>query len=61
MKLNSSTTTPISIRETNEPSIRRQKYSTNPNRPKMTVNVSESFDELHDLNKKALRILAKRA
>lgn len=55
------TKTPISVQEKNNTNIRRKKYSTNQNRPKMTVNVAESFNEVQKLNKKALSILAKRA
>lgn len=53
--------TPISVQEKNKANIRRKNCSTDQNRPKMTVNVSESFNEVHNLNKKALSILAKRA
>ena len=37
------------------------KKSMNPNRRKMTVAVSETFEDIHDMNKKALNLLAKRA
>lgn len=55
------TKTPIPVQEKSKPNIRRKNYSTDQHRPKMTVNVSESFNSVHNLNKKALRILAKRA
>ncbi|PLS19251.1 hypothetical protein CVD28_02235 [Bacillus sp. M6-12] len=42
-------------------SVRRSKGSTNPNRRKMSVSISDSFEEIHDMNQKALKLLAKRA
>ncbi|KLV27956.1 MULTISPECIES: hypothetical protein [Niallia] len=39
----------------------QSKKSMNPNRRKMTVAVSETFEDIHDMNKKALNLLAKRA
>jgi hypothetical protein len=33
----------------------------NPNRRKMSVPVSETFEEIHNMNKRALHLLAKRA
>lgn len=38
----------------------RETRNLNLNRREMSVSVSESFLELHEMNKKALRILAKR-
>lgn len=40
--------------------IRRNQLPINPNRRPMTVNIMESYEELYKLNKKALKILAKR-
>lgn len=37
------------------------KKSMNPNKRKMTVAVAETFVDIHDMNKKALNLLAKRA
>ncbi|EOR22673.1 hypothetical protein KGR20_21530 [Cytobacillus oceanisediminis] len=42
-------------------SKKQPKKSMNPNRRKMTVAVSETFEDIHDMNKKALNLLAKRA
>jgi hypothetical protein len=58
-------TSPITIQETAKrpmkASVRRSKGSTNPNRRKMSVSISDSFEEIHDMNQKALKLLAKRA
>jgi hypothetical protein len=65
MMRNKHHTSPISIQPTTvqsmKPGVRRSKRSTNPNRRKMTVSVSDSFEELHELNQRALKVLAKRA
>lgn len=52
---------PQTVNQPMKASIRRSKNSTNPNRRKMSVPVSESFEEIHDMNQEALRVLAKRA
>lgn len=39
---------------------KRQRDSVNPNRRKMSVDVSATFEEVHEMNKKALQLLAKR-
>lgn len=55
-------TSPITIQQSAKKArIRRSTGSTNPNRRKMTVPVTQSFEEIHDMNQKALKLLAKRA
>ncbi|MTH55430.1 hypothetical protein GKZ89_18725 [Bacillus mangrovi] len=39
---------------------KKRKASKNPNRRKMSVPVSETFHSVHDMNKRALEIIAKR-
>lgn len=55
--------TPISIQPVDETPkkarIRRKNRSMNPSRKKMTVPVNESFHEIHEMNQKALKVLAK--
>lgn len=41
--------------------LRGHRNPQNPNRRNMSVNVTSTFDEVHEMNKKALNILAKRA
>lgn len=38
----------------------RNSLPVNPNRRNMSVDVSETFEEVHEMNKKALNLLAKR-
>ncbi|MFG3613386.1 hypothetical protein [Rummeliibacillus stabekisii] len=40
--------------------IRGKRVSSNPSKRKMSVDVSSSFEEIYDMNKKALEILSKR-
>ena len=52
---------PVSSPTPFKKSSKQPKKSMNPNRRKMTVAVSETFEDIHDMNKKALNLLAKRA